>query len=134
MSFTAVKFCTGKMPLQEASARCKPGQPCHLQLQDVALPARLEHLRSAMYHVTLVKTSANAFVQSAFAPLLADPKLQKAARHDCMRLHASMWGAASASSGAPCAQLQHSLRGPAFATDQRRCGHVGTLKLYPVHH
>ena len=79
--------------------RCPQGAPHRLVIQELVLPQRLAHLQSALYQFTIVNTAASAFVQSSFAPLLSARATQKAALRDCLRLHASMWGAATLSTG-----------------------------------
>eukprot|EP00892_Ulva_mutabilis_P009588 jgi/Ulvmu1/7000/UM033_0058.1 len=81
--------------LQEAkiaadAPSCHRAPPAAIPFQD-----RLRHLQPLLYHMTVAR--CNMFVQTAFAPALGDHAVQKQARQDCMRLHASMWGAASVS-------------------------------------
>lgn len=88
---------------------------------------RLRHLQPLLYHMTVAKR--NMFVQTAYAPAISSHRLQKQAQQDCMRLHASMWGAAAVSKSAPpvmhlclCrAQLQLAAAAVTFDAWTARC-------------
>lgn len=113
-------------------AKVASGAPSSHRVPPAAIPFqdRLRHLQPLLYHMTVAKR--NMFVQTAFAPALSSHRVQKQAQQDCMRLHASMWGAAAVSKSASAACCAAFLRRHALPRS-RCCGLMVLLVQGSVH-
>jgi hypothetical protein len=85
--------------VQDVKHKCTEQGPHRVLPQNVALPDHLSHLQGCLYFFVVAKVPSSTFIHSGFCAEMTKYKDQKAVLQDCMRVHSSMWSAASVSSG-----------------------------------